>query len=89
MAFKVLLHPKAAKDLKKLDETNKKRIKKALSELAIDPWKAGKPLHPSDFWSQRTGNYRTIYEINQDQNQVTVLFIGHRKNVYTDFSKML
>ena len=89
MAFKVLLHPKAAKDPRKLDETNKNTIKKALSELAMDPWKAGKPLHPSDFWSQRTGNYQTIYEINQDQNQVTILFIGHRKNIYTDFSKML
>jgi len=47
--FKVLLHPNAAKALQKLDEGQKARLKKALGELAIDPWKAGKPLRPSDF----------------------------------------
>ena len=83
------MHPSAAKALKKLDETNKARMKQALGELAVDPWKAGKPLHPSDFWGTRTGDYRAIYEINQEQKQVIVLFIGHRKKVYDDFTKML
>jgi mRNA-degrading endonuclease RelE of RelBE toxin-antitoxin system len=83
------LYPNAAKALKKLDEVNKVRMKKALGELALDPWKTGKPLHPSDFWSIRSGDYRAIYEINSNQNQVTVLFVGHRKKVYDDFSKLL
>lgn len=89
MVFKVFLYPNAAKALKKLDEVNKVRIKKALVELALDPWKTGKPLHPSDFWSIKSGDYRAIYEINSSQNQVTVLFVGHRKRVYDDFSKLL
>lgn len=83
------MYPNAAKALKKLDEVNKVRMKKALGELALDPWKTGKPLHPSDFWSIRSGDYRAIYEINSNQNQVTVLFVGHRKKVYDDFSKLL
>ncbi len=89
MAFKILLHHSATKALQKLDEANKTRMKKAISELAVDPWKTGKPLHPSDFWSIRSGDYRAIYEIDADQKQVTVLFIGHRKKVYDDFSKIL
>jgi mRNA interferase RelE/StbE len=89
LVFRVLLHPSAAKALKKLDDANKARVKKALEELAGDPWKAGKPLHPSDFWGTRAGDYRAVYEVNQDQNQVTILFIGHRKKVYDDFTKML
>ena len=89
MVFKVFLDPKAAKTLRKLDDANRVRMRKALEELGVDPWKAGKPLHPSNFWGLRSGDYRAIYEIDTDQNQVTVLFIGHRKNVYDDFSKML
>lgn len=89
MVFRVLLHPSAAKALKKFGAVDKERMKKALGELAGDPWKAGKPLHPSDFWSLRSGDYRAVYEINQDQNQVTILFVGHRKKVYSDFTKML
>ncbi len=88
MVFKVLLQVNAAKALGKLDEANRSRIKKALEELAADPWKTGKPLHPSDFWSIRAGDYRAVYEIHKDQNQIIVLFIGHRKNVYDDFSKI-
>lgn len=89
MVFKVLLHPNAAKELRKLDEQNQTRIKQSLKELAVDPRKTGKPLHPSDFWSVKSGDYRAIYEIDTKKNQVIVLFVGHRKKVYDDFSKLL
>lgn len=89
MVYGVFLDPNAAKDLQKLDDVTKAKIKKALGELAADPFKAGKQLHPSHFWSLRSGDYRAIYEIRKDQNQVTVLFVGHRKKVYDDFSKLL
>jgi mRNA interferase RelE/StbE len=89
LVFRVLLHPAAAKALRKLDDANRTRIKVALGNLSLDPSKAGKQLHPSDFWSLRMGDYCVIYEINPEQNQVTVLFVGHRKKVYDDFSKML
>jgi mRNA-degrading endonuclease RelE of RelBE toxin-antitoxin system len=89
LVFRVLFLPSAAKALGKLDDTKNARVKKALADVAVDPWKAGKPLHPSDFWSVRAGDYRAVYEIDLKQNQVTVLFIGHRKKVYDDFTKML
>ena len=89
MAFKVFLHPKAAKALEKLDANTKARIEGALKELAGNPEKVGKQLKLSDFWSLRIGDYRAIYEVDRNKNQVVVTFIGHRKNVYDDFTKML
>jgi mRNA interferase RelE/StbE len=89
LAFKVFLHPKAAKALEKLDANTKARIEGALKELAGNPEKVGKQLKLSDFWSLRIGDYRAIYEIDRNKNQVVVTFIGHRKNVYDDFTKML
>ena len=89
MAFKVFLHPKAAKALEKIDAANKARIKAALKELAGSPEKAGKQLKLSDFWSLRIVDYRAIYEIDKGQKQVVVLFVGHRRDVYGDFTKML
>ncbi|MGD6806191.1 MAG: type II toxin-antitoxin system RelE family toxin [Candidatus Bathyarchaeia archaeon] len=88
MTFKVLLDPRATKALRKLDEVNKSRIKKALGELAGDPYEAGEPLHPSDYWKIR-GDYRAIFKIYSDKKEVKVLFIGHRKNVYDDFTKII
>ncbi len=43
----------------------------------------------SDFWSLRIGDYSTIYEIDRAKKQVIILFVGHRKKVYDDFSKLL
>ena len=85
----MFLHPKAAKALEKLDANTKARIKEALKELAGNPEKVGKQLKLSDFWSLRIGDYRAIYEIDRNKNQVVVIFIGHRKNVYDDFTKVL
>ena len=85
----MFLHPKAAKALEKLDANTKARIKEALKELAGNPEKVGKQLKLSDFWSLRIGDYRAIYEIDRNKNQVKVIFIGHRQNVYDDFTKML
>lgn len=84
----MLLDPRATKALRKLDEVNKSRIKKALGELAGDPYEAGEPLHPSDYWKIR-GDYRAIFKIYSDKKEVKVLFIGHRKNVYDDFTKII
>ena len=88
MTFTVLLHPKAVKALEKIEEQTRLRITEKLKELRNRPERVGKRLKYSEFWSLRVGDYRAIYEINRDKNQIVILFIGHRKKVYDDFSKM-
>ncbi len=88
MVFTVLLHPKAAKELEKIENTTKTRIVERLRDLKDNPEKVGKILKHSNFWSLRVGDYRAIYEIDRTKRQVVVLFIGHRKKVYDDFSKL-
>jgi mRNA interferase RelE/StbE len=88
VVFAVLLHPKAAKELDKIEDKIRLRIKEKLKELRDNPERVGKRLKHSDFWSLRVGDYRAIYEINRNKNQAVILFIGHRKKVYDDFSKM-
>jgi mRNA interferase RelE/StbE len=89
VAFAILLHPRAAKELQKLEETLRTRIKERLRELKENPESKGKALKPSDFFSLRIGDYRVIFEIDRAKKHVVVLFIGHRKKVYDDFRKML
>jgi mRNA interferase RelE/StbE len=88
VTFTVLLHPKAVEALEKIEEQTRLMIKEKLRELRNRPERVGKRLKYSEFWSLRVGDYRAIYEINRDKNQVVILFIGHRKKVYDDFSKM-
>ena len=88
MVFAVLLHPKAAKELEKIENTTKTRIVERLRDLKDNPERVGKILRQSNFWSLRVGDYRAIYKIDRTRRQVIVLFIGHRKKVYDDFSKL-
>jgi mRNA interferase RelE/StbE len=89
VTFKVLLHPKAAKELQKIEKQIRTRIIERVKQLLENPDKLGKPLKQLDYWSLRVGDYRAIYEINQNKKQAVILFIGHRSKVYDDFSKML
>jgi mRNA interferase RelE/StbE len=85
--YTVLLHPKATETLKKMDKQQKIIITEKLRELKYQP-EAGKHLKYSEFRRLRIGDYRAIYEINEDKKQVIILYIGHRKNVYDDFMKL-
>jgi mRNA interferase RelE/StbE len=87
--FKVLLHPKEAKEPQKTEKNIRTRIIESAKQLGENPDKIGKPLKQSDFWSLRIGDYRVIYEIDQNKKQVFILFVVHRSKVYDDFSKML
>jgi len=65
----------------------RKRIRKKLEELQKYP-ERGNHLRYSVFRSLRVGDYRIIYEIYEKEKKVIILFIGHRKDVYDDFSKL-
>lgn len=88
MAYRVLLHPKVASSLKKMDERTKKRIKEKLKTLEKRP-ESGERFFTGWFWKLRVGDYRVIYEINKKERQVIILFIGHRSKVYDDFKRLL
>jgi len=89
VSYAVFLHPKAAKELKKLEASIQERIIEHLRGLRENPEVKGKRLTQSEFWSLRVGDHRAIYQIDSDKRQVVVLFVGHRSKVYDDFSKML
>jgi mRNA interferase RelE/StbE len=88
MSFTVVLHPKAAKELERIGGATKARIMERLKDLKDKPERVGKVLRHSNFWSLRVGDYRAIYEIDRTRRQVIVLFVGHKKKIYDDFSKL-
>jgi len=88
VTYTVLLHPKAAQSIDKIGEPTRIRIKERLTELKEDPEKKGSRLRHTEFWRLRIGDYRAIYEIKREKGQVIVLYVGHRRDVYDDFSRI-
>ncbi|MDE1853451.1 MAG: type II toxin-antitoxin system RelE/ParE family toxin [Thaumarchaeota archaeon] len=88
MTYSVLFRPKAARSLRKLQRSIGTRIQESLKGLERSP-EVGEQLKPSKFWKVRVGDYRVIYEIDKTSNRVIILFVGHRKNVYDEFSRLV
>jgi len=87
LSFTVLLDPKAARSLRKMQASIRSRLVESMKVLAESPEK-GDQLRPSRFWRLRVGDYRVIYEIDRQSNRVIILYVGHRKNVYDEFSRL-
>ncbi len=72
----------------KLSRKDQERIAIVLTELAHNPF-AGKKLDGDleGFYSWRVWPYRVLYSIEKHIISVTVVFIGHRKDVYKQASR--
>lgn len=84
MNFTLLILRRAQKQLANLDKSEFERVRDAIALLAEAPRPNGcKKLVGLEGWRIRIGNYRIIYEIDEYIRKVTVLDIGHRRNIYS------
>jgi len=84
VSYRVTLAPAAARQLRKQDPRIRRRLQAALDLLAVEPRPpaATRLVGGSGEWRVRTGDYRIIYEIKDDELLVLVLQVGHRREVY-------
>lgn len=84
MIYQVTLAPAAAWQLRKFDPQARRRIQAAIELLAADPRppSATQLVGGAGEWRVRTGDYRIIYEIQDQQLVVLVLSVGHRREIY-------
>ena len=83
MSYSIQVLRRAQKELAQLPKQEYERIKEVVQNLSQDPRPQGcKKLTGREGWRIRVGDYRVIYEIDDGQNKLTVLHIGHRRDVY-------
>ncbi len=83
MSYSICILRRAQKELAILPSGHYERVRDAIRSLSDDPKPSGcLKLKGRDGWRIRVGSYRVIYEINEIQHSVTILHVGHRRNVY-------
>lgn len=82
--YEVLLERGAEKDLRRLAEDDFRRVVRALRALAHDPQPRGsrKIAGSQNDWRIRVGDYRVIYELDEEAASVAVLRVRRRKEAY-------
>ncbi|PXY16619.1 type II toxin-antitoxin system RelE family toxin [Prauserella muralis] len=85
MTYKVEIARRAAKVVTSLDKPVRRRVLAAIEALADDPRPPGcKKLAGADnAWRVRAAkDYRIVYEIHDQVLLVTVIDVGHRREIY-------
>ena len=81
--YRVTILRRAQKELGALAGEAYTRIRDAIGGLAEDPRPPGcLKLTGRDAWRIRIGDYRVVYEVDDRVRLVTVLHVGHRRDVY-------
>lgn len=89
MRYAVEIKPSAVKDLRALPKDVQRRVARKIDGLADNPRPPGvKKLEGLDnVYRLRVGDYRIIYQVQDDRVIVLVLRVRHRKDAYRQVSR--
>ena len=82
--YALQFRPAALRQLRKVPKDALRRIRMATEDLRDEPRPEGaaKLAGTHDLWRIRVGDYRVVYTIADDVLVVTVVRVGHRREVY-------
>lgn len=83
--YKLVFKKSVARDLRDLPRQDVRRILARVRELADEPRPPGcEKLSGKERYRIRQGVYRILYEIRDEELVVSVVKVGHRREVYRD-----
>jgi mRNA interferase RelE/StbE len=84
MTYTVIFKPAVAKQLRRINRKEQRKIVDAAKELANNPRPYGykKLVGDEGFYRIKVGDYRIIYEIADDVLIVSVLRVTNRRDAY-------
>lgn len=84
MAYKVVLRDEARRAFGRLGKAAQKQVQRTIDRLAENPrpGQATQLVGDPRTWRVRSGGWRILYEIRDDELIILVLDIGHRSKAY-------
>jgi Cytotoxic translational repressor of toxin-antitoxin stability system len=81
--YNIVIKKSAVKELENIPKNDLKRIINRIQSLISDqrPFGSQKLSH-SEFYRIRQGNYRIVYLIEEKEQQIQIIKIGHRREIY-------
>ena len=88
MSYRIEVKKSAAKALQKIPKADQKRIADKIDSLSqnLPNPDTTKMKGENPFHKIRVGDYRIIYEIQEEVLIILIVKIGHRKDVYKSLS---
>ena len=81
--YKVEVRRRAQRALDKLPKADFQAVIQALKDLAQTPRPRGiEKVKSTGLWRIRQGDYRIVYAINDSEYLITIVRVGHRREIY-------
>jgi len=81
--YRIELRRRAQRALDRLPKTDFEAVVGAIKDLAQTPRPRGiEKVKTTGLWRIRQGDYRIVYAIDDNEQIVTVVRIGHRREIY-------
>ena len=83
MSYALGILPRAQRELGALSNDNYHRLREAIFALAHEPRpQSSLKLTGREGWRLRVGDYRVLYDIDDGMQTITIVHVGHRRDVY-------
>jgi len=83
--YEIIFDEKAIEFLEKIEKNTKKRIYNKIISTKEHPFHYFERLSKRNEFKLRVGDYRVIADIDETIKRISILVIGHRKNIYKKF----
>jgi len=81
--YQVELRRSVQKSLEKIQTQERLKIISALLELEQNPRPRGiEKIRGVELWRIREGDYRIVFSIDDNEKMITIVRIGHRRDIY-------
>ena len=82
MTYTIKWRPKALNELRKLPKITAKILVKRINSAKDNPKHFLEKLVGDSGYKIRSGHYRAIVDIVEEEKAIAVRIVGHRKNIY-------
>jgi mRNA interferase RelE/StbE len=88
MPYRILFKPAVQRQFRKLPRDIQRQLAPKIDALAEDPRPSGikKLSRTRSLYRLRSGNFRIVYEIQDDVLLILIIKIGHRKDIYRNLT---
>ena len=81
--YRIEVRRRAQRALDKLPKSDFEAVIQAIKDLAQTPRPGGiEKVKTTGLWRIRQGDYRIIYAIEDNEHLVTIVRVGHRREIY-------
>jgi mRNA interferase RelE/StbE len=82
--YRIYIRPRAKRSLSRLDPAARNAVAQLIDGLEVQPRPHGaiQLVGHDPYLRVRTGDYRVVYAVDDNDHIVTVAAIGHRREIY-------